>query len=336
MAEPIWKDYFVNLGTPASAGAGVPFYIYCTPKTANIFQGVAYPKPGESTAVVRINDICANYIYHYFLEQSDPSMPAKANFKVYAGTVGYGTQKASVDFYNNWSYDPLYNPATDGQNFPVVLTFAPGQLIPVTLYSGSLGTATIYMENGMTYSCTPTKMRGGDFNNDYNLDFLLEMQYFGDSYVIPMADYPGAVRVVYKGRTWKVSKHCPQYALYYLNAYGGWDALPIEGRTIKSDAITRYTTEQAYDNRQPSARGKTNYLNELKHSYEFHTGWLTAAQGELMHNLLNSPSVFVHDLVTGMVWPLVLTNSTTEYKDRHGILHSYVIEAELAQNRLRR
>ena len=336
MAEPIWKDYFVNLGTPASAGAGVPFYIYCTPKTANIFQGVAYPKPGESTAVVRINDICANYIYHYFLEQSDPSMPAKANFKVYAGTAGYGTQKASVDFYNNWSYDPLYNPTTDGQNFPVVLTFGAGQLIPVTLYSGSLGTATIYMENGMTYSCTPTKMRGGDFNNDFNDDFLLRMEYFGDSYVIPLADFPGAVKVVYKGRTWTLSDKCPRYALYYANAYGGWDALPVEGRTVEADALTRYTTERVYDNRQTSARGKLNYLNECKKTYEFWTRWLTTQQSSRMHNLLNSPAVYMHDLESGLIYPVVLTQTTTEHKDTPGRLHAYKIEAELAQDRMRR
>lgn len=336
MAEPIWKDYTVDLGAPASAGAGVPFYIYCTPKSAVIFQGVAFPKPGASTAEVRINDICANYIYHYFLEQPDPSMPAQANFKVYVGASPSGTQKASVDFYNNWSYDYLYNPTTDGQNFPVVLTFGPRQYIPVTLYSGSLGTATIYMENGLTYTCTPTKMRGGDFNNDYNLDFLREMQYFGDSYIIPMGDYPGAARVVYKGRTWLASKRCPQYALYYLNAYGGWDALPVEGKTVKADSLTHYTTERVYNNTQPSARGKVNFLNEMKRTYEFHTGWLTAAQGELMHHLLNSPSVFMHDLTSDMIWPLVLTGSVTEYKDTHGILHSYKIEAELAQNRMRR
>ena len=336
MAEPIWKDYFVDLGAPASSGAGVPFYIYCTPKGSNIFIGTAYPKPGESTAVVRINDICANYIYHYFLEQSDPSMPAKANFKVYAGAVGSGTQKASVDFYNNWSYDPLYNPAADGMNFPVVLTFGARELLPVTVYSGNPPTARVYVENGLDYIVTPTKMRGDDFNNDYNLDFLREMQYFGDSYVVPMSDFPGAVKVVMGGKTYLKSKYCPQYVLYYLNSYGGWDALPVEGRTAKSDTVTHYTTERVYDNRQTSARGKTNYLNDLKRTFEFHTGWLTAAQSARMHNLLNSPSVFVHDMESDLIWPLVLTNSATAYKEQHGILHSYTIQAELAQERTRR
>lgn len=336
MAVPIWKDCYIDLGAPASAGAGVPFYIYAVAKSAIIFQGVSYPKPGETNAVARINDICADYIARYFLEQEDPEMPAKATFQVYATTSGSAVLKGSAEFYNDWSYDPQYNPATDGQNFPVVLTFGPRQYIPVTLFSGSLGTATIYMANGMTYTCTPTKMRGGDFNNDYNLDFLRTMQYFGDSYIIPMGDYPGAVKVVYNGRTWLASKACPRYALYYANAYGGWDALPVEGKTTRADALTHHDVALVYDNRQTSARGKRTQVNEIRRTFEFWTGWLNAQQSERMHHLLNSPAVYMHDLESDLVYPVVLTHSTTEYKDTPGQLYAYKIEAELAQDRIRR
>lgn len=336
MAEPIWKDYFVDLGAPASAGAGVAFYIYSQDKSATIFQGVSYPKPGASTAVVRINDICADYIARYFLEQENPAMPAKPTFKVYSGVPGSGTQKASVQFYANWSYDYLYNPSVSGQNFPITLDFGAGQYIPVTLYSGSLGTATIYYANGTTASCTPTKYRGGDYNNDYNLDFLIQMEYFGDSYVIPLGDYPGVVKVVYKGRTWLKSTKCPRYALYYANAYGGWDSLAVDGHTTESDSLTRHTTALSYDNRSSKARGKFNHLNEIKKTFEFWTGWLNLQQSERMHNLLNSPAVYVHDLISGFVYPLVLTNPRTEYKNAPGKLYAYKIEAELAQDRIRR
>lgn len=336
MAEPIWKDYIVDLGAPATSGAGVPFYIYSNDKSATIFQGLAFPRPGASTAKTRINDICADYIARYFLEQEDPAMPAKPTFTVYATTSGSPVQKAQVQFYNDWSYDPLFNPATDGLNFPIVLAFGPGQYIPVTVYSGSPGTATVYMENGQTFTITPTKARGGDFNNDYNLDFLREMEYFGDSYVIPLEDFPGAVRVTYGGRTWVASQLCPQYALYYANAYGGWDALALEGHTIKADAVTHHDTEIAYDNSVPTARGRKTYVNELARTFEFWTGWLDAQQSARMHNLLNSPAVFVHDLETGLIRPVVLTGPTTEYKDTPGKLHAYKIEARLAQERIRR
>lgn len=333
MALPIWKDYTVDLGAPAVSGGGVTFSIYSVAQTATIYEGVAYVRPGDSTAKARINDICADYIARYFLEQEDPSMPAIAEFKVYAGA----TLKADVEFYNDWSYDPQYNPSSDGQNFPIVFTFGPRQLIPVTLYpGGTLGTATITMASGVQYSCTPTKMRGGDFNNDFNLDFLVTMQYFGDSYVIPMADYPGAVKVEYKGMTWIASDKCPRYALYYANVYGGWDALTIEGKTVESDDITRHNTNLIYDNSQPAARGERTIINELSKTYDFYTGWLNEAQSGKMHNLLNSPSVYMHDLERDLIYPLTLTGTTTEHKDGGGKLFNYKISAKLAQERIRR
>ena len=332
MAEPIWKDYIVDLGAPSQQGAGVAFVIYSVDQSSTIFKGVAYPRPGETNAFVRINDICADYISSRFLEEPSLTMPAKPTFRVLVNTV----QKASVQFYGDWSYDPYYDPATMGQNFPVILTFAAGQYIPVTLWSGSIGTATIYTADGNQYSCTPVQSRGGDFNDDYNDDFLRTTQYFGDTYVIPLSDYPGAVKVVYNGRTWLLSGSCPQYVIYYLNAHGGWDALPVEGKAVRSDALTRYTKEIVYDNRQSSARGLDNYVNELKPQLDLWTGWLTTDQSERMHHLLNSPKVFVQDTGNRIVYPVVLTGSTTEYKNQHGILHAYRIRAELAQNRIRR
>ena len=336
MQYPIWQDYFVDLGAPATEGAGVPFDIVNNGNGGVllvVFSGTAYPRPGETNAVVRINDICADWLNHYFLERPDPQNPASALFLVRVN----GTIVKQVQFYNNWSYDPLFDPERDGLNFPIVQTFGPGQYIPVSLYESSVpGTATIYMQNGQVFTTTPVRQRGGDFNEDYNEDFLRSMQYFGDSFVIPLQDFPGAARVDYGGLTWERSKACPRWALYYANAYGGWDALPVEGKATRTDNLTRYTTGQVYDNRTTSARGLRNYVNEVRPAWELWTGWLTAQQSERMHNLLNSPAVYLHDLEDGLVWPVILTNSTTEYKDASRRLVAHGIEVQLAQDRLRR
>ena len=332
MASPIWKDYYVDLGAPASAGAGVPFTVYCVPKSATIFSGRAYPKPGEAAAVVRINDLCADYIRHYFLEQEDPTMPAKVTFRVLVGS----TVKGEVEFYNDWSYDPDYEPSRDGMNFPVLSVFAPGQYIPLSLYSGSPSAATVYMANGQVFHPVPAKSRGADFNNDYNDDFLTSLQYFGDSYLLPMADFPGAVRVVMAGRTYTLSQACPRYVLYYVNAYGGWDALPVEGHTVRTDNLTHHNAGRVYDNRLSTARGKVTIVNEIVRAFAFNTWPLTLQQSERMHHLLNSPSVYMHDLETGRVEPLTLTGTSNERKDTRGRLYEYTIEAELAQDRIRR
>lgn len=335
MAAPIWKDYIVDLGAPASTGAGVPFYIYSVARTATIFQGVAYPKPGASNAFARINDICADYLAHAFLEAPNTASPYRATFRVYVTTTGTAVQKAEVEFYNDWSYDPYYNPAVDGLNFPVVLTFAPGQYIPVSIWSGSVGTATIYMANGQVFTATPVQYQAADFNNDFNDDFLISTTYYGDSYVIRLQDYPGAVRVVYGTRTWVLDDKCPRYVLYYVNEHGGWDALPVDGKVEREDKVTHRETGVVYDNNLTTARSRRNYMNEVVPKYTFWTGWLDDRQSGLMHHLLNSPSVYMQEVESGIIYPLVLTNTTTPYKEERGKMKSYQITGELAQDRIR-
>ena len=60
MAIPIWKDKFVTLGS----GAYHDFTVYAGPTNlaSVIYQGRAYKKPGEANVMVRVNDICADYL----------------------------------------------------------------------------------------------------------------------------------------------------------------------------------------------------------------------------------------------------------------------------------
>ena len=181
----------------------------------------------------------------------------------------------------------------------------------------------------------------GDYNNDYSSDYFVtgertvqeEESHSGNWWFFDMRDYLGAVSVEANGNTYPV-QGCERFILYYVNAYGGWDWLPVEGKTRESDAVKRHTFEAVYNNIPVYARGRFNHVNELTHHYTFYTGWLTDAQSELMPHLLNATTVYVHDTKTNEVLPLVLTNSSTEHKQNG--LNQYTIEADLAQNRLRR
>jgi hypothetical protein len=55
-----------------------------------------------------------------------------------------------------------------------------------------------------------------------------------------------------------------------------------------------------------------------------------------MHHLTGSTFVYLHDITTGRVHPVTLTASSAERKTRAGVLHFYEIEAQLAQERIRR
>ena len=95
-----------------------------------------------------------------------------------------------------------------------------------------------------------------------------------------------------------------------------------------------------YDNGTADARGRVNYAMEIQRRYTMHTGWLTDEQSARMHHLLNSPCVYLQDLASAGadIVPVVLTNTTTEYKTYLGQgarMVDYTIVADLAADMMR-
>ena len=80
-------------------------------------------------------------------------------------------------------------------------------------------------------------------------------------------------------------------------------------------------------------------MNEITKSFTLHTSWMSDAESLRMHNLLNSTEVYLFNINTGDMFPIVLNNTTTEfknYKNNGGRMVNYTIDATLAQDRIRR
>lgn len=334
--EPIWKDYTVELASTAVSGGVLYRVLRDSASGPLLFQGRAYPRPGATKTTARINDIIAPYLVRGFTPAGETDTPFITVY-VQKWNQGLLTWEAvdNEDFYADWSYEPDYDGEDDDLNAPPEDFLMPGQLVPCTLAQSSTASFAIdYLIAG-----------AGDFNADFNADFKV----YGDGHAteqidndgecqtawLDLLDYPSATQVTVNGRTYKVGGGCHQYVLYYVNAYGGWDTFTVKAKTEQFDDVEHYVQEQVYDNTRTSARGKRNYVNDLQHRYSFHTNWMGEAQSLRMHHLLNSPTVLCHDVVRGIIRPVVLTNTETEYK-HGGRLYRYDIEAQLAQNRERR
>ena len=140
------------------------------------------------------------------------------------------------------------------------------------------------------------------------------------------------------GTTYRDAGDCHRYALYYMNAYGGWDAFLIRGTVTERDSLTRRTIRSPYDS-GTSGRGTRNYANEIEKSWTLRTGWLTDGQSGRMHHLLNSTDVWMHDLDSDRLYPVVLTSTETEYRTYRtngNRMTQYEVEVTLAQDRQRR
>lgn len=132
---------------------------------------------------------------------------------------------------------------------------------------------------------------------------------------------------------------CGEYALYYLNSYGGWDSLLIEGAVTKKSTITQYTTDRNYDNNKIEFE-QMKYINEIQDSYELNTGFLTDEQAEnLAKNLIPSKEVYLHNLKSGVITPVIITDNNVifqTYQTNNLQLPQYKINVKESQIKLRK
>lgn len=122
------------------------------------------------------------------------------------------------------------------------------------------------------------------------------------------------------------------YAYYYKNALGGYDVLCVSGKMVQVDNLERKTIEVYKD-------GKQNFENVITRTYSTFTGYLTEEQSLLMHHLLNSTEVYLYDIQEATYVPVVLTNTSTEYKTKQNQnkkMISYNITCEEATKKYRR
>lgn len=178
------------------------------------------------------------------------------------------------------------------------------------------------------------------FNADFNSDFAKEVRSAQTgTAVFNLSEYGNIKSVKIDKVTYEMVEGCNRYALYYVNAHGGWDSLLIEGNHSEVDNLTRHNREVEYDNRSIQNRGRQNYVNEISKTLTLHTSWMSDEESSRMHHLLNSTEVYLYDINKDEMIPVVLKNSTTEYKTYRSNGHklfNYTIEVSYANDRIRR
>lgn len=113
---------------------------------------------------------------------------------------------------------------------------------------------------------------------------------------------------------YNVLADCGDYALYYLNAYGGWDALLIDGTVLKKSTIKQYTTDRNINNSRIEFE-QTKYINEIQDAFEINTGFLTDEQAaNLSNNLIPSREVYLHIISDNKIIPVLITDSNVIYQ----------------------
>lgn len=340
---PIWRDciHVIAQSVPT------PFQVRVSdPDTgAVIYSGVTSPRPGETDCRIRLNDIFADYLSHALPTLSDTAFsdltfPLDFYVSIYTG----GAWSTEADYYTvlaDWSYDPAYDVTTMGMAFPVLDAIVEGQWLMFTGYDvATIQVRADYPGGGHETLTVPIAI-SADFDQSFNIDFSRGLRAAGSgTAVFDLSGFtPGMeyVTIISGGLSYRyrVLSGCDhRYVLYYLNAFGGWDTLALTGNCVRADSLERHENERAYDNRSTQNRGRVNYANVVTWQYTFRTGLLTDAQSERMWNLLGSTDVYLHDLVTDEIRPIVLKDGSYDrqtFKGNGGRFAQYTFTGEVAQ-----
>ena len=331
--SPIWKDYEVTLGS----GDYADYTIRTSTSTDDvIYSGTAWKKPGDTNVKIVINEICMDYMGQTLPDLDTNGLQACSTyiktFYVYVGS----TQKASVDFL----FDFSYNYALANSLSPYSMSEPVDGIIDVrmplvhTMRMNS-GTVVYYDE-------------GNSFDDSFDLSFdvineqPVSLSGYGNyvrkstsadiGHAISFHETSGWTTYVY-------AETCARFALYYVNEYGGWDFFVFQGGYKRTDKYKKLEMKRANNNATSDAREITNYANELTFALDLKTHLLTDYQASKMHHLLGSTNVYLYDLEEQRAYSAVIKDNQCEYKTykNEGYkMVQYTVSVEIAKEMTRR
>lgn len=294
MAIPIWKD-----AQATYIGGGKSNYTLSVDGN-EIFKGRAVTAPGKLAATVKLNDIAKSYLSSRIAYESGTTIYQqplyKRTFEV-SPTPSSGLKKSVI--YNDWSYEEMeISSNSQSLSKPLSKIVDPRQILFATMAKvgdGEAGEVCIdYCDNNMCHRplrAIPTPC----------VTFAYPLNGVNEGVDVGIYDEEDDICTRYK-----VKKTNADYCLYYLNAYGGYDHLLINGNAMRTDSIARSQITRSV--------GKQTLSVETQRKWRLYTDYLTDEQWALTHHLLGSPHVLLHDFNKDEIIPINITNNVAEFK----------------------
>lgn len=333
--RPTWADFYSTIGT----GVSLPFTIR---KGSNpvIYSGTIYSKSGSSeTLMVNVAPVIRDYVMATYCQpdqqpnarNTDVLENSIMEFRVYQGS----TLKDTIYYYLDYSLETLANTLSSCmRNDPIIARFTPTQGVFLTSFSTSLTAATWKDDDGRE-----------DPANYFSFAFTgITTQWLGeeDERWSTYKTFDVSKMTPYGKKVYfQIMPDCHRWCLDYLNAWGGWDSLLIEGTWREIDGYERgqyrtgdglVTDSNVYVRNR---RDKTDCLNTITKRYELNTALLTDDEASRMHHLLGSTNVYLRDLTLAeeyCSWAANITDSECEYKKHDGgTWAQYRIQVEISQ-----
>ena len=320
---PVWKDefYYINKATAT--------YSLVNDRTGDvIYRGKAVKYPDKEYIEINISPLVRVYVSSSVSHFTDSGRYHVQSYSVPINLMIDDVMKANYIYINDWSYDK--NPNNYMISDPIRKLCDSRQWFLYSYYRRIPDTSTAKNAGYIIY------YYAGDTSASFHISdssqTLLKLK-------LTRYNKPKRIVVgVYEERNeFKVIDSCYEYCLYYVNAYGGWDSLLIQGNTLKSDNITSSYYMKNFNNNTIQFE-KVKYNNVMTTNYQLYTDWFNDDEQSRLHHLLESTEVYLHNLITDEILPVVITNNTCDWKtfSNNGKKMWYnTINVEVSQQRIR-
>jgi len=322
---PLWAG---SPQTLLSAAGAVSYTVRTGDDNAVIYSGRAVSRPGANSVTVDIADIAADYCRQEmpaFQADLDHDSPEALLVKFNRPFLIQSTSPAvsrTVNFCADWSYRndaPRLRFLSD----PVLAVIPGGGVaivsdlcVPATSAALKAGATTLATIPGLTAS------------SPYNLLFPVAML---DATSV-------TVTCGTRSQTFSVDA-CLKNALYYVNAFGGWDCLPLANIVKGQDIFTRASVALDFVPSSVDPRSRRDFFVSSERTFQVQTPWLTDAQSARFS--LHVPgTVLASFFHNGAFWPVTIDDTqiaadlTASSNGRVPVRHTLTLR--LAQYRFRK
>ena len=126
------------------------------------------------------------------------------------------------------------------------------------------------------------------------------------------------------------------YVIYYVNLYGGWDALLFNGKSEPSMTLTKSTAKRSVNNTK-RIHGERQWNIGMTEKWKLRTDYLSPEQSEKMKHVVTSNLVYLHDMENDRIIPVNVTDTSftekNEYVKRGSRYYEFTVQRAIEMNR---
>lgn len=289
---PIWKDIYVDLPYEHNN-----FRLVNISSGFIMYEGMIY---GVITSQVGITDVLRDYM----TTVSDPFVNTFTSTQYLL--VDMQTSQDGVNWQSSYTFRLYYNYSYDEERKVYLEAqpidyFDPRQYLLFTFqsYDNIKENIEITKKFGTTSSQTQTI-------SSYN-----EQKTYTSK---AASNYSIKIKTSKEEKIFKDRCTNTNYAVYYINRYGGWSWMLFQGKNLKTDKTKQSTYMMDFDNNVGTEFNTKVYQNDITETWQLTSDYLTDKQSELLKHLYSSPLVYLHDLKEDKVMSVLVDTKSFDYK----------------------